>query len=63
MASRLILASLFVFCGMACSEKDVPKMSQEWCDAMLDKPNSEWTEEDFRAFAADCLYNDDKHTK
>lgn len=30
--------------------------SEAWCDAMLDKPNADWTENDFQVFSRDCLY-------
>lgn len=38
-----------------CSENDV---TDEWCDNMLEKPNAEWTELDFKTFSSDCLLNE-----
>lgn len=58
MASRLIVSVACVLSIAACSEKGAPKMSEEWCDAMLDKPNVEWAEEDFEVFGANCLFNE-----
>lgn len=31
--------------------------SEAWCDAMLEKPNADWTEDDFQIFSRDCLYD------
>ena len=43
---------------LACSE---PTLSQDECDLMLDKPNSEWTEKDMQTFSRDCLEVDASH--
>lgn len=35
-----------------------PQLDGEaWCDAMVDKPNSDWSEADTERFATTCLFN------
>lgn len=59
MATNLIRALLL--CAVAgsvaailsgCSEK---KMTQEWCEEMMLKPNDQWEEKEYKLFARDCL--------
>ncbi|WNO07662.1 DUF3012 domain-containing protein [Teredinibacter sp. KSP-S5-2] len=57
MATRIVYIAFASVCLFGCSEK---RMSEEWCDSMIDKPNSEWTEQDFTSFSQDCLYNEKK---
>ncbi len=44
------VVTTFLLCG--CAEK---KMTEEWCEEMMIKPNKEWTEKDAQLFARDCL--------
>ncbi|SMF40564.1 Protein of unknown function [Alteromonadaceae bacterium Bs31] len=48
------LGCLSMVCALliACSEK---KMSEAWCEDMMVKANAQWTEEETRLFARDCL--------
>ncbi len=41
----------------AATQNDVNMIGTEaWCDAMVDKPNTEWTERSTQDFARHCLY-------
>jgi len=50
-----MLCMAVFLCG-ACAEE---KKSEEWCEAMMLKPNQAWTESEAQSFARDCLYNDE----
>jgi|GEM_PF-1249803 len=53
MAFRLALGLFLLMFLSSCSEK---KMTEQWCEAMMEKPNQEWTnEKDIELFARDCL--------
>ena len=30
---------------------------EEWCEAMMEKPNPDWTDAETRSFARICLYD------
>lgn len=34
-------------------------VGEAWCDAMVDKPNAEWTDAETRSFAKTCLFDDE----
>jgi len=56
----LVMLSLLLH---ACSEKDpiglpTEKMTEEWCEQMMVKPNNEWIETEIQLFARDCTYAD-----
>jgi len=49
----VVMALTFV---LGCSEKT---MSEEWCEQMMEKPNREWQEEEFKLFAKSCIPEDE----
>lgn len=45
------------------SESDIPQLevdaepgTEPWCEQMMDIPNAEWTREDSKTFADNCIY-------
>lgn len=54
-----LVAVLAIMVGLTVVEySKQPKLEGEaWCDAMVDKPNSEWSEADTQRFAKTCLFN------
>ncbi len=44
----VVLASVM---SLGCEEK----MSEQWCEDMMLKPNKQWTEKEAKLFARDCL--------
>lgn len=53
-----LLAVLAIMVGLTLVEYGKPELDGEaWCDAMVDKPNSEWSEADTQRFAKICLFN------
>lgn len=55
----LLVALLAIMVGLTLVESGKqPELEGEaWCDAMLDKPNSDWSEADTGRFASTCLFN------
>ncbi|WP_045859599.1 DUF3012 domain-containing protein [Teredinibacter purpureus] len=45
---------------LGCAEK---KMTEEWCEALMERPNNQWTEDDAVLFARDCLYSEGDSTE
>ena len=45
----ILLLVLLSACG-------IREGSEQWCDAMLEKPNQQWTDAETRLFAKHCLY-------
>ena len=60
--SHVKIAALLAvsLCIAACGESKASrsKMSDEWCETMMQTANQAWTEEQAKLFARDCLYND-----
>ncbi len=56
----LLVGLLAVMVGLSIVEGDeqAELSGEAWCDRMLDKPNPDWTDDEARIFARDCLYND-----
>lgn len=55
----LLLGFLVVLIGLSYIEGDNTEaelVGEEWCDAMMAKPNKEWTDAETRSFAKSCLY-------
>lgn len=54
-----LLALLAIMVGLTLVEySKQPELTGEaWCDAMVDKPNSDWSEADTRRFSKTCLFN------
>ncbi|WP_439134914.1 DUF3012 domain-containing protein [Pseudomaricurvus sp.] len=57
----LLVGLIAVIAGLAMVEnKQAPELVGEaWCDAMVDKPNADWTDAETRSFAKACLYNNE----
>lgn len=53
-------AILCVFLGiglMGCSAEEIDY--EPWCEKMMVTASDEWQEEDYKAFAKHCLYNNE----
>lgn len=61
----LLVGLIAVLVGLAMvEEKQAPELVGEaWCDAMVDKPNAEWTDAETRSFAKTCLFNDEDESE
>ncbi|NIB43722.1 DUF3012 domain-containing protein [Pseudomaricurvus alkylphenolicus] len=54
----LLFACASIFVGLSIIEGggDTQLQGEAWCDAMVEKPNQEWTDAETRSFARTCLY-------
>jgi hypothetical protein len=54
----LLVALLFIMVGLTLVESGKPELDGEaWCDAMVDKPNQDWTDAEAERFGKNCLFN------
>lgn len=54
----LLLGFLVLLLGLAFIEGQNTTgdmVGEEWCEAMMDKPNNQWTDAETRSFAKACL--------
>ncbi|GAB3106643.1 DUF3012 domain-containing protein [Aestuariicella hydrocarbonica] len=58
--SLLLIGLLAVLAGLSMLEGNTESelVGEAWCDAMVDKPNDQWTEAETLGFAKTCLYDD-----
>lgn len=58
----LLVGVIALILGLTMIEnQQAPELVGEaWCDAMVDKPNGEWTDAETRSFAKACLYNSEE---
>jgi Protein of unknown function (DUF3012) len=54
----LLIGVVVVVVGLAMISQSGPDTvgSDEWCEAMVLKPNKAWTDQETRDFASACLY-------
>ena len=56
----LLVGALLVLVGLELINADqtVELVGEDWCNAMMDKPNGQWTDAETRSFAKTCLYQE-----
>lgn len=54
----LLIGAVALMLGLMMLEQDAqsPINGEAWCEAMVLKSNSDWTDEETRTFAKNCLY-------
>lgn len=55
----LLAGCLLIIIGLSLTESDAihtAANSEGWCDAMVEKPNSQWSKPEAVRFSKQCLY-------
>lgn len=53
----LLIGCLALLLGLSMvNDADPIVVGEQWCEAMLEKPNQQWSDAETRSFAKACLY-------